>query len=168
MSSRVPTLAPSTRANRHLCFHVGGEQYGVPILQVSEIQAYTAPTPMPRMPGHVRGVQNLRGAIVPIVDLRLRLGLPPAPVGPKTVIVFLASDARTFGVVVDGASRVVDVAPESVGVPPKLAGAGEAPFVTGLARTSHGILLLLDAAALPGLDLDEPAEALETNQRSAA
>ena len=79
--------------NQYLAFILAGEEYGVDILRVQEIKGWTTVTQMPNMPPHVKGVLNLRGTIVPIIDLRLRFGLEPVPYGATTVIVVLIESA---------------------------------------------------------------------------
>src|SRR3569623_1518423 len=104
-----------TEAGSHqvLTFVLGNETYGVDILRVQEIRGWSAVTKIPHAPSHVLGVLNLRGSIVPIVDLRMRFSLDRAEYTPLTVIIVLSVESavgrRDFGVVVDGVSDVIDV-----------------------------------------------------------
>ncbi len=105
--------ASAAQTRQVLTFVLGNETYGVDILRVQEIRGLSAVTKIPQAPAHVLGVLNLRGSIVPIVDLRMRLSLERAEYTPVTVIIVLSvlagSNRRDFGVVVDGVSDVVDV-----------------------------------------------------------
>ena len=106
----------SAGSNQVLTFTLGDETYGVDILRVQEIRGYSPVTRIPQSPPHVLGVLNLRGSIVPIVDMRMRFNLERAEYTPLTVIIVLSVESpvgrRDFGVVVDGVSDVIDVASE--------------------------------------------------------
>src|ERR671911_2098948 len=114
-----------TRAgNQVLTFTLGDETYGVDILRVQEIRGWSPVTRIPQAQPHVLGVLNLRGSIVPIVDLRMRFHLPRAEYTPLTVIIVLSVESavgrRDFGLVVDGVSDVMDVPTADVKPPPEL------------------------------------------------
>src|SRR5581483_734926 len=100
------------------------DEYGVDILRVQEIRGWSRPMPVPRAPGFIKGVINLRGDVVPIADLRERLGLPTLAHGPLTVIIVLrvagADRERIMGIIVDGMSDVTTVAVEDIKRPPEL------------------------------------------------
>lgn len=143
-----------------LTFMLDGEEYGVDILQVQEIKGWQDATPLPNTPAFVRGVINLRGTIVPIVDLRSRFSLDAIDYGPTTVNIVLRVEAegqheRVVGVVVDAVSDVYDLDPASVQPSPDFGSAIDIDFISGLATVDEKMLILLDAAALldPG-DLD--------------
>src|SRR5690348_5642208 len=118
-----------------LTFVLGNETYGVDILRVQEIRGWSAVTKIPQAPAHVLGVLNLRGSIVPIVDLRMRLALERAEYTSITVIIVLSvvsgSARRDFGVVVDGVSDVVDVNEADVRPPPELGTRTATDFIRG-------------------------------------
>ena len=107
-----------------LTFTLGDETYGVDILRVQEIRGYSTVTRIPQAPAHVLGVLNLRGSIVPIVDMRMRFNLDRAEYTPLTVIIVLsvesAAGRRDIGVVVDGVSDVIDVANADIKPAPEL------------------------------------------------
>src|SRR3954469_898315 len=113
MSSNAPVKTAGDGSQQVLTFVLGNETYGVDILRVQEIRGFSAVTKIPHAPSHVLGVLNLRGSIVPIVDLRMRFSLERAEYNAVTVIIVLsvqsANGRRDFGVVVDGVSDVVDV-----------------------------------------------------------
>jgi purine-binding chemotaxis protein CheW len=105
-------------ANQYLTFLLNDEEYGIEILKVQEIKSWGPFTPLPRSPEHVLGVINLRGAIVPIVDLRARLGLPTTDMTSTTAIIIVSVDyeqqIRTVGLVVDRVSEVYQLLPENI------------------------------------------------------
>jgi purine-binding chemotaxis protein CheW len=131
-----------------LTFILDAQEYAVDILRVQEIKGWDKVTPLPNAPPYVRGVINLRGAIVPIVDLRQRLGLPPIPYGPSTVFVVLRVEggerSRITGVVVDAVSDVCSVPTDSSSPPPDIAGDVDVTFVRGIATVDEKMLIILD------------------------
>ena len=140
-----------------LTFVLGGETYGVDILRVQEIRGWSAVTKIPHSPPHVLGVLNLRGAIVPIVDLRTRFALERAEYTAVTVIIVLsvmsATGRRDFGVVVDGVSDVVDVNPDEIRPPPELASSEATSYLRGLVTIAERMVVLLDIDRLIGSEL---------------
>ena len=137
-----------------LTFTLGDETYGVDILRVQEIRGWSPVTRIPQSQAHVLGVLNLRGSIVPIVDLRMRFSLPRAEYTPLTVIIVLSVESpqgrRDFGVVVDGVSDVVDVAAGEVKAAPELGRQASTEFIAGLAAVSGRMVMLLDIDRLIG------------------
>lgn len=140
--------------NQVLTFTLGDETYGVDILRVQEIRGWTPVTRIPQSPPHVLGVLNLRGSIVPIVDLRMRFDLERAEYTPLTVIIVLSVEShlgrRDFGVVVDGVSDVMDVPRDEVKPAPELGTQVSTEFIAGLASVSGRMLMLLDIDRLIG------------------
>jgi purine-binding chemotaxis protein CheW len=140
-----------------LTFVLGNETYGVDILRVQEIRGWSAVTKIPHAPSHVLGVLNLRGSIVPIVDLRMRFSLERAEYTAVTVIIVVsvmsAAGRRDFGVVVDGVSDVVDVNTEEVKAAPELGARGATDYIRGLLPVSDRMVVLLDIDRLIGSDL---------------
>lgn len=134
-----------------LTFMLGCEEYGVDILRVQEIRGWDHATPIPNTPDFIKGVINLRGTIVPIVDLRLRLGMPAMVYGPTTVVIILrvigTTRRRTMGVVVDAVSDVHVVSPSQLRTPPGLSSI-DAEFVTGLATVDDKMLIIVDVDEL--------------------
>ena len=136
-------------AGQLLTFVVAGEEFGVDILRVQEIRGWSRPMPLPRTPPYIRGVINIRGDIVPIADLRERLGIESLVPGPTTVIVVVrvehASRNRTMGFVVDAMSDVTSVARDAIKPPPELAEtAGMAGMSSGIALVEQRMITLLD------------------------
>jgi purine-binding chemotaxis protein CheW len=139
-----------------LTFVLGAETYGVDILRVQEIRGWSAVTKIPQAPPHVLGVLNLRGSIVPIVDLRMRFRLERAEYTAITVIIVLSVESeggrRDFGVVVDGVSDVVDVNASEVKPAPDLGGSSGPNYIRGLVTVAERLLVLLDIDRLIGSD----------------
>ncbi|HTW37434.1 MAG TPA: chemotaxis protein CheW [Steroidobacteraceae bacterium] len=146
-----------SQARQVLTFVLGGETYGVDILRVQEIRGWSAVTKIPQSPPHVLGVLNLRGAIVPIVDLRTRFALERAEYTAVTVIIVLsvmsATGRRDFGVVVDGVSDVVDVNPGDIRPAPEIAASAATSYIQGLVTVAERMVVLLDIDRLIGTEL---------------
>lgn len=134
-----------TTAGKYLVFALGREEYGVPVLKVREIIKVMDITPVPQVPAHVRGVINLRGKVIPVVDLRLKFGLPWRDYAERTCIIVI--DVRTvglLGVVVDAVSEVVNVAAADIEEPPALGATVSTDYLLGLAKVKGTVKILLD------------------------
>lgn len=135
-------------AQEFLTFRLGAEHYGIQILKVQEIRGYERPTVIANAPAFIRGVINLRGAIVPVLDLRVHFGLD-APCDDGTVVVVLNVAQRVVGVVVDAVSDVVPLAAAAVQPAPEFAGSVlDTRYITGLATVDGRLLILLDIERL--------------------
>ncbi len=141
------TATIDTQVRELLTFKLGEENYGIDILKVQEIRGYEAVTRIANAPPHVKGVINLRGNIVPIVDMRIRFGLPRAEYDSFTVTIILNVGHKVVGIVVDGVSDVVRLAPEHIQPGPAMA-AIDASCITGLGTLEDRMLILLDIDAL--------------------
>jgi purine-binding chemotaxis protein CheW len=154
------TAAPEARTQQVLTFVLGEETYGVDILRVQEIRGWSAVTRIPNSPPHVLGVLNLRGSIVPIVDLRKRFNLAQAEYTAVTVIIVLTvrSEAgrREFGVVVDGVSDVVDVDVAAIKATPDMGARAATDHIRGLVSIAERMVVLLDIDRLIGAQTGEP------------
>ncbi len=145
----VSTNGTAREATREvLVFVLGQEEYGVDILKVQEIRGYDKVRPIPSAPDYLKGVMNLRGAIVPIVDLRLKFGLAEARYDEFTVVVILRIGTRVIGIVVDGVSDVMALGAADVKEAPQLGGVIDASFIAGLATREERMVLLLDIEKL--------------------
>lgn len=133
---------------QYLTFALGAEEYGVNILRVQGIQGWDRCTAIPNTPDFILGVINLRGAIVPIIDLRRRFGLAAAEFGPTTVVIVVKvarqRHERTLGLVVDAVSEVCNVRPEDCKPPPDFGANVETQFVQGLVTVNERMVILLD------------------------
>jgi purine-binding chemotaxis protein CheW len=148
---------PGAGSHQVLTFVLGNETYGVDILRVQEIRGWSAVTKIPHAPAHVLGVLNLRGSIVPIVDLRMRFALERAEYTAITVIIVVSVSSpagrRDFGVVVDGVSDVVDVNAAEVKPAPELGQRSATDFIRGLVPVSDRMVVLLDIDKLIGSEM---------------
>jgi purine-binding chemotaxis protein CheW len=131
-----------------LVFILGTEEYGVDILKVQEIRGYDKVTPIPSAPDYLKGVVNLRGSIVPIVDMRVKFRLPEVRYDQFTVVVILRISERTIGVVVDGVSDVVHLTASDVKPAPQLGSIVDSSYIAGLATQNDRMVLLLDIEKL--------------------
>lgn len=127
-----------------LVFVLGKEEYGVDILKVQEIRGYEKVTPLPSAPDYLKGVVNLRGIIVPVIDLRVKFGMAEPTYDSFTVVVILRIAARVIGIVVDGVSDVIRLAPGEVKAAPQLGSLVDSTFLAGLATQNGRMILLLD------------------------
>jgi purine-binding chemotaxis protein CheW len=148
----APTRKLVAMPTEFLSFRLGGEEYGIDILRVQEIRRYEAPTRIASAPSFMKGVVNLRGVIVPIVDLRLKLGCESAEYTDFTAVIVLNVAARVIGVVVDSVSDVLALLPGSIRPAPELDGSVDANHIMGIACIENGdgerMLILTDIEAM--------------------
>ncbi|MCB1886183.1 MAG: purine-binding chemotaxis protein CheW [Rhodocyclaceae bacterium] len=153
-------LEEATGANQHLTFALGGEMFAVDILHVKEIIEYGAVTEIPMMPVFIRGVINLRGSVVPVVDLSARFGARRTVVGRRTCIVIIeVSDGvvdQDVGIVVDAVSEVLEIAAADIEPPPSFGARIRADFIAGMAKVEGSFVILVDIDKV--LDANEIAE----------
>jgi purine-binding chemotaxis protein CheW len=143
--------------SQYLTFRLADEEYGLEILRVQEIKGYSKVTPLPNTPPEVKGVMNLRGAVVPILDLRTRFGLPAAEYTRFTVIIVVTVGAKVVGLVVDGVSDVLNVGAEEAVPTPDLGSGVDTSFMTGMAHAGDRLVTLLNVDRLvPGASGDAP------------
>ena len=142
------TGAQAAGANEFLTFTLGAEEYGVDILKVQEIRGYGTVTRIPEAPDFVKGVINLRGTIVPVVDMRLKFKLGKADYNTFTVMIILNVADRVVGMVVDSVSDVVALTPSQIRPAPELGSAVGAQFLTGIGALDSRMLILLDIERL--------------------
>lgn len=144
--------AAGSSTEQYLTFLLAGQEYGIEILRVQEIKGWDKPTRIPHSPEHVLGVINLRGSVVPIVDLRMRFGVEQAPFGPTTVVIVVRVHAErgelTVGIVVDAVCEVCNVTAEDLRPPPEVGGAIDSDLIKGLAMTRERMLILLSVDRL--------------------
>lgn len=148
-----PSDTPATAHLREcLTFRLGAEEYGIDILRVQEIRGYEAPTRIANAPDFIKGVLNLRGVIVPIVDLRMKFGLERADYGATTVTIVINVAGRTVGAVVDSVSDVIEMSKDQVKPAPEFNASVDPNHVIGIGvvrQAEHErMLILLDIAGL--------------------
>ena len=135
-------------AREYLTFKLGNEEYGIDILKVQEIRGYDQVTPIANSPSFLKGVINLRGTIVPIVDMRIKFGVSKAEYDQFTVVIILNIAHRVVGIVVDSVSDVTPLSSDQVRPTPELSGAVDTSYIDGLASLSERMLILLDIEKL--------------------
>ena len=140
------------RSGEYLSFRLGAEEYGIPILTVQEIRGYTEPTRIANAPEFILGVLNLRGVIVPIVDLRLKLHQTEVPYNDLTVTIVLNIGQQVIGIVVDSVSDVTALTSEQIKPAPDFQSSVDAAYLTGIATIEQGdqhrMLILMDIERL--------------------
>ena len=158
-----PRAAAEEAGREFLTFRLGAEEYGIEILKVQEIRGYEAPTSIANAPSFIKGVINLRGVIVPILDLRIKFQLSEANYDEFTVAIILNVAGRVVGVVVDAVSDVLTLAAGAISATPDFASATfDTRYITGLATVDGGMLIMLDIERLlTGADMALVESALE-------
>lgn len=146
-------------SDQYLTFILSKEEYGVDILRVQEIRGWDGATVIPNTPDYILGVVNLRGTVVPIIDLRVRFEMENTEFTSSTVVVVVKvvhdSGERTVGMVVDAVSDVYNVAAEDVNTAPDVGGSVSLDFIKGLATVNEKMIILLDIDALINLGILE-------------
>jgi purine-binding chemotaxis protein CheW len=133
----------------YLSFRLGAEEYGIDILRVQEIRSFEEPTRIANSPPHLKGVVNLRGVIVPVVDLRIKLGCEKIEYNSFTVVIVLNVKGRVVGAVVDSVSDVLELAHDQIRPAPEMtSSAMDTTFITGIASVGERMLILMDIEAL--------------------
>ncbi len=142
----------TSQGGEFLTFRLGGEEYGIDILRVQEIRSYEQPTRIANAPAFIKGVVNLRGVIVPIIDLRLKLNCESAEYNTFTVVVVLNVKGRVVGAVVDSVSDVLELTKDQIKPAPEMSSAIDAGFITGIGSVKQGdaerMLILMDIEGL--------------------
>jgi purine-binding chemotaxis protein CheW len=138
----------SANIQQYLSFALGEEQYGIEILRVQEIKGYSGITPIPNTPAHIRGVMNLRGTVIPVVDLRAKFHLETHAYDKFTVIIVVTVGARIVGLVVDAVSDVLDIARQDIRPAPELGHGQDTRFISGMVHVGERLVVLLDIATL--------------------
>ncbi len=131
-----------------LTFRLGAEEYGIDILRVQEIRSYEEPTRIANSPSFIKGVVNLRGVIVPVVDLRIKLGCEKVEYNDFTVVIVLNVKGRVVGAVVDSVSDVIELGGEQIRPAPEMNTTVDTTFITGIASVAERMLILMDIEAL--------------------
>ncbi|PKH26988.1 chemotaxis protein CheW [Enterobacterales bacterium CwR94] len=159
----VTKLAGETVGQEFLVFTLGDEEYGIDILKVQEIRGYDQVTRIANTPSFIKGVTNLRGVIVPIIDLRIKFAQPGVEYNDNTVVIVLNLADRVVGIVVDGVSDVLSLTQDQIRPAPEFAVTLSTEYLTGLGALGDRMLILVDIEKL--LSSDEMA--LMDNLRSA-
>lgn len=128
---------------KYLTFHLANEEYGVEILKVREIIGIMDITSMPQTPKFVQGVINLRGKVIPVIDLRLKFDLPRIEYNEQTCII-VVDIGMMMGIIVDTVQEVHDIPPDSIEPPPSLGGSVDTSFILGMGKVKGDVKILLD------------------------
>jgi purine-binding chemotaxis protein CheW len=169
MEAGMQTPEESVQTGQYLTFFLAGEEYAVGILQVREILEVDAITRVPSSPPWIRGVINLRGSVVPVVDLALKLGLPETEITRRTCIVILEASVSgqrmILGALTDAVSQVIDLRPSEIEPPPDFGTPVHPSCLAGMAQAGRKFILLLDVdhvlSAEHAIQMDEALAALE-------
>ncbi len=150
-------------SSEFLSFRLGAEEYGIDILRVQEIRSFEEPTRIANAPPFIKGVVNLRGVIVPVVDLRIKLGCEKVEYNDFTVVIVLNVKGRVVGAVVDSVSDVLELPRDAIRPAPDMSSASvDTAFITGIASVGERMLILMDIEALmssPDMGLFDSAAA---------
>ena len=134
----------TTDGSQFLTFQLGDEVYGVDILRVQEIKGYTTVTKIPNQPSYIKGVMNLRGTIVPIIELRTKIGMETIDYTAHTVIVVVVVQDRIMGFVVDSVSDVLNISNQDIQAPPEFGTKVDVSFLNGIAQCGANLIALLN------------------------
>lgn len=171
------TLAETTGTHavaapgKYLTFLLGGESYGIPVLKVREIIRHVDVTTVPQMPSYVKGVTNLRGKIIPVVDLRIKFGLPDAENSEQSCVVVVqvqssANQRIQIGLVVDGVEEVANISAAEIEPTPDFGGALSGDTILGMAKVKGRVKALLDIERVVGLS-EEAARSISAQAEAA-
>ena len=142
------------RAGKYLVFHLGNEEFGIQVLKVREIMGVQDITAVPHTPSHVKGVINLRGKVIPVVDLRLKFGLPEAEYTQRTCIIVVQvpgeAGSMPMGIVVDGVAEVLNLVSGDIEATPDFGQGVAASYLLGMAKVKGKVKILLDIDKVVG------------------
>lgn len=159
------TSSTVTPTSKYLTFTLGGQDYGIDILRVQEIIGMMPVTRVPRTPEFVRGVINLRGRVIPVIDLRTKFALGTGIDSERTCIIVVQlgdSDGAVMGAVVDEVSEVRDIAPDDIEQTPDFGAGINAEFVLGIGKVHDSVVMLLDVdRVLTSAELNDLAELID-------
>jgi purine-binding chemotaxis protein CheW len=173
-TQQMAATEAAANAQKYLSFCLGEEHYGVEILRVREIIGLIAITPLPQAPNYVRGVMNLRGRIIPVIDLRSKFGLKPTEATKETCIIVMeggdgtTGDAVVMGVIVDSVREVQDIPSSSIEPPPEFGCEVPLDYIHGMGKVKDKVIVLLDivqvlsTAEVPSLEQGDESGAART------
>jgi purine-binding chemotaxis protein CheW len=146
------SMASAADNGQFLTFTLQNEEDGIVMLKVQEIKGFSKITPIPNAPPFVRGVMNLRGTVVPIIELRARFSMTEKDYDQFTCIIVVNVGTRVVGLVVDTVSDVLNIPNDSIADPPELASVGDSSCITGMGKLGERIVMLLDTGRLVGVE----------------
>ncbi len=142
--------AVGLNTNRFLTFYLEDEIYGVNIFDVKEIIAMMKTTPIPKTPPFIKGVMNLRGNIIPVVDMRIKFDMPEIEPQMYTAIIIITIEGKNIGFIVDKVEEVVNVEDENISAPPEFGSSVDTRFIKSMAKQKNKVVMILDLVALFG------------------
>jgi purine-binding chemotaxis protein CheW len=154
-------VAPAADLTQYLTFRLDEEEYGIDILKVQEIKGYFGVTPIPNTPNYIRGVMNLRGTVVPVLDLRVKFSREEREYNKFTVIIVVTMQEKVMGMVVDAVSDVLDIPALQIRATPDMGSRHDMRFISGMATVAEKLVVLLDIEKL--LSHDEMRSIEEVN-----
>jgi purine-binding chemotaxis protein CheW len=143
-SAKSSSQESASEASRFLIFSLSNEQYAVPLLKVKEVIALTETTPVPYSPPYFKGIMNLRGQVISVIDLRTKLKMPKADASVETAIIILDLSPLSLGVIVDSVESVLAVNASEIQPPPDVGGVNTTNYIRGVTRKDKKLILLLD------------------------
>ncbi len=166
-----PAVKHEDRAGKYLTFHLGREEFGIRVLAVREIMGMQDITAVPQTPAYVKGVINLRGKVIPVVDLRLKFGLPEIEYTQRTCIIVVQVDGSAgpmlMGIVVDGVSEVLNLVPGDIEDTPDFGRGESTPYLLGMAKVKGKVKILLDIGQVLTAQEIKGVESIFQNQEPA-
>lgn len=147
-----------TDCDQFLTFTLQDEEYGIDILRVQEIKGFSKIRPIPNAPDYIKGVMNLRGTVVPVIDLRARFGMAEAEYNQFTVIIVVSVGSKVVGLVVDAVSDVLSITKDQIEETPEVAGDLDTTFFHGMGKVGEKLVLLLNIDRLIGYERLEGIE----------
>ncbi|RXE59038.1 purine-binding chemotaxis protein CheW [Acetivibrio mesophilus] len=148
MQDEILEIEEDTQKDKYLIFLIGNEEYGIGINYVTEIVGIQKITEIPEMQGHVKGIINLRGKVIPVIDVRLMLGLEEKEYNDRTCTIVLNIRGVCIGLIVDGVAEVLQIYEENIVPPPEVNDGGKQKYIHAIGKTESGIKLLLDCERL--------------------
>ncbi len=142
----------TAQAGQYLTFLLNGQGYGVPIAAVREINRLTDITPVPQTPAFVSGVMNLRGKVIPVIELRLKFGIPKAAHTKQTCIIVIEGEAGQIGMIVDSVSGVIDLTLNQIEPAPTMGNEERLSYVLGMGKVDNTVIILVDIIRALGKD----------------
>ncbi len=152
MSNQNNEAGASNETGRYLIFDLGDESYAVPLLKVREVIAQTEITPVPYTPPHFKGVMNLRGQVISVIDMRMKFKMKTAAFTPETAIIILDLNPVSLGIIVDSVNSVMPLRADQINPSPNIESSIATDYITGIARIDNRLILILEIEKTLSLD----------------
>ena len=140
--------AQDTMKGRFLTFHLAGEDYGIEIAFITEIIGIEKVTEVPDMPNYVRGVINLRGRVIPVIDIRTRFNIEARAYDDRTCVIVVQLETTSIGLIVDTVNEVIDISEDNISAPPSISKGSASRYIKGLGKQDSNVIILLDVQKL--------------------